>query len=148
MYLMIYSKHMLMSSIWSGSTSFNFDGVSSLSWNFLMTFMYTKLIKSFTLPPSRKSRIFSPACNISLLSDANEKILNRFRNFRFFRSFCNTVRDPRECNLHVIWQPQKLCIARFDCVSSSPSNCLDFLISTVVLMELEYKCTGWWSDGF
>ena len=49
--------------------------------HFLMIFMYTKLIKSFLLlPHNRRSRIFSPACNMSSLSDANEKILNRFWN--------------------------------------------------------------------
>ena len=64
----------------------------------------------------------------------------------FFINFCNTVYEPMECNLDVISQPQKVCIARFNCVSSSLSNCLDFLISTAVLLELEYNCMGWWSD--
>ena len=33
------------------------------------------------LPLSGRSRIFSPACNMSFLPDANEKILDRFRNY-------------------------------------------------------------------
>ena len=98
----------------------------------------------FLLSASRRSRIFSPTCNMSFLSyDSNEKILSRFRNPLFFKSFCNTVRDPTKCNLDVVSQPQKVCISRFDCVSSSPSNCVDFLISTAVSLELGYKCTGW-----
>ena len=60
----------------------------------------------------------------------------------FSKKICNTVRDTTECNPDVTSQPQKLCIARFECVSSSLSNYLDFLISTAVLLELEYKCTG------
>ena len=50
--------------------------------------------------------------------------------------------NPAEDNLDVVSQPQKVCIARFGCVSSSLSNCLDFLIPTTVLMGLEYKCIG------
>ena len=81
---------------------------------------------------------------MSPLSDANEK--TGFRNSWFFKKKINTARDPTECNFDVISQSQKVCIARCKCVSSSLSNCLDLLISTAVLLELEYKCTGW-SDG-
>ena len=88
----------------------------------------------FLFSSSNRSRIFSPACNMSFLSDAKKKILSRFQNSWFFKSFCNTVRDPTECNLDVASEPQKVCLARFDRVSSSPSNCLDFLISTAVLL--------------
>ena len=84
---------------------------------------------------------------MSFLPDANEKDLNRSRNSWFFQDFCTIVRDLTECNLDVLSQPQKVCITRFECVSSSLSNCLDVLISTAVFLELECKCTGWWSDG-
>ena len=48
------------------------------------------------LPLNRRSSFFSPACNMSSLSDANEKILNRFRNSWFFKKLFNTVHDPTE----------------------------------------------------
>ena len=84
---------------------------------------------------------------MSFLSDnGNEKIINRFWNSWLFQIFCNTLRDPTESNLDVVLQPQNACIARIDCVSLLPSNCLDFLISIVVLLELQYKCAGWYSD--
>ena len=94
---------------------------------------------------------FSPSCHLAekveFSLDANEKILSRFRNSWFFKKNCNTVHDATECNPYVTSQPQKLCIARFECVSSSLSNYLDFLTSTAVLLELEYKCMGWWNGG-
>ena len=148
LYLMIYTKQMLLYSVWSRFKTFNFDGVLSLSWHFSILFRYKKLVNKFSLiPPNRRSGIFTPAWNMSSLSDdVNEKILNRFRNSKFFKHFCNTVHDPTERNLGMVSQLQKVCVARIGCVSSSPSNCLDFLISTAVLPESKYKCTRWWSE--
>ena len=145
---MIYRKHMLLCSIWIGPR------VSILtecwvcpdifSW-YLCTRRTSKVFSH--LPLNRRSRIFSPACNMSFLSDnGNEKIINRFWNSWLFQIFCNTLRDPTERNFDVVLQPQNACIARIDCVNLLPSNCLDFLISIVVLLELQYKCTGWYSD--
>ena len=110
-----------------------------LSWN-LCTRSSSRVLS--LLPPSRRSRIFSPACNMSFLPDTNEKILNRSRNSSFFKNFWNTARDPTKCNLDVVLQPQKVCIARFECVSSSPSNCLDFLISTAVFSGIGIEVHG------
>ena len=53
------------------------------------------------------------------------------------KSFCNTVRDPTECNVDGVAQPQKVYTARFECISSSLSNCFDFLISAAV-----FECSG------
>ena len=65
------------------------------------------------LSHSRRSRTFSPTCNMYFLSDnGKEKVLNRFWNYWFFKKFCNTVRDRTEYNLDVISQAQKACIAR------------------------------------
>ena len=96
---------------------------------------------------------FSPSCHLAeevefslqlaiCLFCLMLKVLNRFRNSWFFQDFCNTVRHIPECNLDVISPPQKVCATRFECVSSSLSNCLDFLISTAIFLELECKCTG------
>ena len=96
---------------------------------------------------------FSPSCHLAeevefslqlaiCLFCLMLKVLNRFRNSWFFQDFCNTVRHIPECNLDVISPPQKVCTTRFECVSSSLSNCLDFLISTAIFLELECKCTG------
>ena len=80
------------------------------------------------------------------MSDANKKILTRFQNSWFLKRFGDTVRDPTECNLVVVSQQLKVCIARFECISSSLSNCFDLLIPTVVLLEFKYKCTEWSND--
>ena len=80
------------------------------------------------------------------MSDANKKILTRFQNSWFLKRFGDTVRDPTECNLVVVSQQLKVCIARFECISSSLSNCFDLLILTVVLLEFKYKCTEWSND--
>ena len=82
LYLMIYLKHMLLCNIWSGFKNFIFEGMLRFSWHSLIIFMTKKLIKSFlSLPPSRRSRTFSPACNMHFQSnDGNEKIPDRFRN--------------------------------------------------------------------
>ena len=103
----------------------------------------------FLLPPNRRTRIFSPACNMSSLSDANQKILNKFRNSWFFKHFCNTVRDPTECNLDVISQSLKVCIASCKCVNSSLPGLLDINshFTGIGIQMHGGKCTGWWSDG-
>ena len=57
-----------------------------------------------------------------LSDDDSEKTLNRFRNTLFFKKLRNSVRDPAECYLDVVSNPQKAYIARIDCVSS-PTDC-------------------------
>ena len=55
-------------------------------------------------------------------------------NIGIFKEFCNTVLNPTECNLDVVSHLQKAYIARIDFASSSSGNCLDFFISTAVLL--------------
>lgn len=67
--------------------------------------------------------------------DVDENILDRFSiEFLIFQKFFKTVRDPTECNFGVVSQQQNTFITRIDCVNLLPSNYLDFLILTVILL--------------